>query len=201
MAPTPLIAPYRLTFRYTVSGLQHRTHYYLDCTPSGDPMGFDTVARPGFSPVGVSTVEPNVFGPQAPFYNPSTCSFDDMILEINVSGAWVFVASMAASGNPTGSGTQALAAMETWSGKDQANQNFPVYWFEKPFNTFAKFNSYAGLSSANKAIANAYFNPGGVAVDEDPVAWRLSRGAVYSQRWLALVTDSSQKLRRIRGIA
>lgn len=201
MAPTALTAPYRLTFRYTVGGLVHKTHYYLRCVASGDPMGFDTIARPGFANAGVSTLDFGIWTNQKTFYNPAESTFNDMVLEANVGGAWVYVAAQVATVVPTGSGTYAPAGMETWSGKDTANKNFPVYWYEKPFPGFVKVSSYAAMSAANKAIANAYFNAGGTAVSADPAAWRVSRGSFYSQRFLALITDSNQKLRRIRGIA
>lgn len=200
MAPTPLTAPYRLTLQYTVGLLVHKARYYLRCVTSADPMGFDTVARPGFTNVGVSTIGARIWGAIAPFYDPAATTFDSEVLEANVAGAWVYVASQAAAVAPSGSGAYAPASMVTFSGKDTSNKNMPVFFYEQFFGGFIKANSYGALSANNKVIANRFFNAGGTAVNADPAAWRVSRGSFYSQRFLALVADSNEKLRRIRGI-
>jgi len=201
MGPTPLIAPYRIIFQYTVDFLIHKQTFYLDCTPSADASGFDTLARSGFSNVGVSTLMDSWFNLHKTFYDDADTTFDTWVLEIMVAGAWVFVASGVCAVAPTGTGTYAKAGMEAWAGKDTANRPFPVYFYEKFFPGFSKTNSVGALSGDNQTISNALFNTLGSAGGDSPVAWRRSRGNLFSQRWLSLVTDSNQKLRRIRNIA
>jgi hypothetical protein len=88
-----------------------------------------------------------------------------------------------------------------FSGRDTANKPFNVNMYETPFPGFIKVNSYAALSGGNQDLTNYWFNAGGTADNYSAVAWRVSRGSFYSQRWIALVADSNQHLRRLRGIA
>lgn len=200
MAPTPLVAPYRLTLKYTVSGLGHKFGWYLRTAASADPFGFNTVARAGFSAAGVSTLGAAWWNKIKAFFDPSYCSFDSELLEANVGGSWLYIASQAATVAPTGSGAPLISMGICLSGKDTANKNFPVYIYEGIAGVTQKVTSYAALNAGIAAMVNAVFNAGGTAVDADPVAWRVSRGNYYSQRWLAFVNDSNEKLRRIRHI-
>jgi len=201
MPPTPLVAPYRLTLQYTVAGKRHIARYYLRCVSSADAWGFNTIPRSGYTAVGASTIGARVWGAIAVFYDAANTTFDSELLEANVAGAWIYVASQAAASGPGGSGAYAPAGMVTFSAKDTAGKNMPVFFYEMFFPGFIKVSSYAALSASNKVIADRFFNAGGGAVNADPVAWRVSRGSFFSQRWIAMVTDSNQKLRRIRGIA
>jgi hypothetical protein len=202
MGPTPLTAPYRLVLQYTVGSLAHRLHVYLNAAPSGDTMGYNTVARPGYGPVGVSAACDNIWLVMQPFYDPTDTSFDSNVIEQRVGGAFVFAGSASPTVAPGGTGSYAPAGGVCFSGKDQSNLNMPFYMYETFFAGFIKASSYAGLSANNKAVANAFFNAGGTATDYMPYAYRCSRAVnVFARRWLALVSDSNQKLRRIRGIA
>jgi hypothetical protein len=201
MPPTPLTAPYRLTFQYTVDGLTHKQRLYLKCTPSADASGFNTIARSGYSGVGVSLLEDRWSLIMRPYYNAAETTFDSWLLEANVAGAFIFVAGGTFTHVPTGSGVYAPASGVVFSGRDTANKPFNVNMYETPFPGFIKVNSFAALSSGNQDIANYWFNAGGTADDYSAVAWRVSRGGFYSQRWIALVADSNQHLRRLRGIA
>jgi hypothetical protein len=176
-------------------------NHYLRCSPSADASGFDTIARSGYANVGVSGLGEVIADIWKPYYDPADSSFDYVLLEANVAGAWIYVWSNAITTVPTGSGTYAKASGVCFSGKDTANKNFPVYAYEIVGGGGSfKANSYAVLSVAAKWVANQYFNAGGTANEYAPVAWRVSRGSVFSQRWLALVQDSNQKLRRLRNI-
>jgi len=201
MPPTPLSAPYRLTFQYTVGSLTHKQRLYLRCSPSADASGFDTIARSGYGNVGVSLLENRWATRNAPFYDTSDTTFDSWLLEANVSGAFIFVAGGAFTASPTGTGTYAPAGGVVFSGRDTANKPFNVNQYETFFPGFLRIASYSALSANNQALANYWFNAGGSSDDYDAVAWRVSRGSFYSQRWIALVADSNQHLRRLRGIA
>src|SRR4029453_1539344 len=201
MPQTPLDAPYRLGWFYTVDGLQHRMNHYLRCSPSSDAGGFDTIGRAGYGNVGVSTLPDWIAESWKPYYDDADTSFDYGLLEANVAGAWLYVWSAAITTVPTGSGTYAKASGICFSGKDTANKNMPVYAYEILGGAGSfKANSYSALSASAQFVATQYFNVGGTADEYAPVAWRVSRGSVYSQRWLALVQDSNQKLRRLRNI-
>lgn len=199
--PTPITAPFRLGFLYTVDNLQHRCNFYLNTTASGDPTGKNTVARPGFVGVGLSAAISRFFTRMAPFYDPADTTFNGALLEANTAGGWLFTAFGATTVVPTGGGAYQKAQGLCYSGKDLNNRNLPTYLYEVTSTEILKVSSFTALSAASQAMTDSLFNVSGAADANDPVAWRFSRGLFYSQRWLALVADSNQKLRRIRGIA
>jgi len=198
--PTPITINHRLIFRYTVAGLQHKMTFYLGVTASGDVTGFDTVARSGFSPTGLHNAIEVWFQKMAPFYKAADSSFDSATLEVLISGVWVFLMSYVPSAAPTASGNYVPAGMMAFSGKDLNYKNFPVYLLEPITLIPKKNNSLATMDADSQAAAIALFNVDGSAIDQDPVAWRFSRGGFYSQRWLSQVTDTNERLRRIRHL-
>jgi hypothetical protein len=198
--PTPLVPNHRLIFRYTVGGLQHKQTFYVGLTASGDVTGFDTIARSGFAATGLHNAIEVWFQKMAPFYDPGDSSFDSATVEVLISGTWIFLSAYTPSAVPTASGDYVVAGSMAFSGKDTANLNFPVYLLEPIILIPKKNNSLAAMDANSQAVAISLFNVDGSAIDQDPVAWRLSRGGLYSQRWLAQVTDTNERLRRIRHI-
>jgi hypothetical protein len=201
MPPTPLVDGWRVTFKYTVDLMQHRCQMYCDTVVSGDSTGYDLVARGGFSNPGFSTIGNAFFNAIVDFYNAANCSFDSAILEEFLSPVgWVVRATTVPSVSPTGAGTPKQAMMKAIPGKAGDNTNLPWYIYETDEISISKLTGYSGLSSRNKRLVDYMWNSGGVATDPMAFAWRLSRGGSYPQRWLSMVNDSNEKLRRLRGL-
>jgi len=200
MAPTPITANYRISFKYTVDLFQHRANMYLDCTASGDPSGYNTVARAGFAPVGVSELEQWFFTAIQTYFDPTWASFDGYDLYVESAGSFIPVASGVATITPDGSGAVQLANGGCVSMKDAFNRNMPFYFYEGLVGIPNKISSYAALSVAGKYLVNYLTNAGGTATDFFAYAWRQARSGVYVDRWIANVTDSNEKLRRLRRI-
>jgi len=198
--PTPITAPFRLNFQYRIDTLDHRCQFYLRTSPSADSTGYDTVPRAGFAAVGVSAAVDGFFTTIAPLYKSTDTTFLGALLEELVSGAWVYRAYHATAVTPTGSAVYQKAMQLCESGRDTNNKPMPVYLYEQHVGDPSKDTAFGALGANYAALVEALFNPGGTAVSANPVAWRVSRGNVYSQRWLAQVTDSNEKLRRRRGI-
>lgn len=199
--PTPITASHRLTFLYTVAGLQHRQRNYCTAIGSGDPTGFDIVGVEIPGGVGLSTIPDPIFTKMAPFFNSTGTTFDGALLEHRSGTEWIFDATVPTAAAPSNSSANVLAGMVSLSGRDSVNKNFPVYFYEGVEGGPRKTNSFGALSTVEKALVRAYWNPDGTAVAVDPWNWRLGRGTSHPARWLAFVTDSNQKLRRIRRLA
>lgn len=200
MAPTPLTANWRVTFKYTVDNFTHKAQYYLETSLSADPSGFNTLPRPGFAPVGVSTLGDRFFGVIAPFYAPADTTFDSWELWGRSGTVFVFLSAGAISSIPTGTVAYQKANGYCVAGKDDDNKNMPHYMYEGAFGTALKVRSVAGLVSAARLYVNYHFNPDVVATDTDAYAWSESRGGALADRWLAAIVDTNESLRRKRGI-
>jgi len=191
---------YRLTFLYTVALLQHKRQNYLSCVASGDASGYDTVARAGFGAAGVSTLSNRFFSTFAPYYRTADCSFNGWLLETRSGTTWVFVAQGATTVSPSGSGAQALAFGFEIVGKNSNNHvmHNPIY--ETNALDVNKYRDYSAMSATLKGAVDYYFNVGLTDINTDAYAWKRSRGGFFATRWLAVVTDTNEKLRRVRRI-
>jgi hypothetical protein len=198
--PTPITASHRVTFLYTVAGLQHHQRNYCTAIASADPTGYDLVGVQIPGGVPLSTVADPLFTKLAPFYKNNNCTLDGLILEHRSGTTWIFDASTPTAAGPAVGSGNVLASGFCLSGKDTTNQNFPVYFYEGIESGPVKSNSFGALSGAEQALIDAYWNTGGGGVAVDPWNWRLSRGTAHPQRWLALVVDSNEKLRRLRRL-
>lgn len=198
--PTPLLADFRLVMLYTANGLQHHQNNYVEAVPSSDPAGYDISGRLGLGNPGLSTIPDHIFGPMAPFYPSSGSSFDGFRLDQRVSGAWVPVATATTTITPTGSSNYQPAVGIAFTGKSELNQNMPVYLYEGGFGQDTKFSSYAALSASMKALLDVFWAVGRAGVINDLWNVRTSRNLSREKRWLAVVIDSNEKLRRKRGI-
>jgi len=198
--PTPITAPYRLTFAYTVALFEHKARFYCDAHPSGDPSGFDVGVRAGFTDPGVSTLGERFFLRMAPFYNVASTSFNSWLLELRSGTVWVFASSGTITQAPTGAGSVELANQVAITGKATDNTNYPRYVYEGTFGTAAKFVAAGALNANARALANYYYDLDGADINTDAWAWALTRGGAFAQRWLAWVVDTNEKLRRERRI-
>jgi len=200
MPASPIVPDYRLVFKYTVLSFTHKLQLYLDVAVSGDSLGYDAVARGGFTNQGLSLVEPAVWNSIKALYRTADTTFDSMTLENRAGTAWNYVASVSATVTPSGTNVAQKAMQYCLSGKSLGNENMPVYIYELNPGLPGKENSYAALGTDVKTFVDAFFNVGGGATSVDPVAWRLSRAGGYSGRWIAAIWDSNEKLRRLRRI-
>lgn len=199
--PTPLTAPARLSFLYTVLGEPHRCKGYCQYTGGTDPDATNLIARPGGSNPVLSDVVDAFFTVIAPFFNSAWSSFDGFLLENRVDTEFVFQLGGSTTVAPSGAGDPTPATGWCISGKSGDNKNMPAYVYEGNFRILDKVSGYSNLNSAEKAVNDYFFRIGGTPLDTDAFNWRKSRGEEYAARWLASVWDSNQKLRRIRRIA
>lgn len=198
--PTPIAAPYRLSFLYTVGTFQHKTRFFLNVDPSGDSSGFDTVPRSGYATVGLSIAVNTLYTLMAPFWANADTDFDFAVLEQRVGTTYVFVNNVTTTVTPTGTGAFQPANQTCFSGKSSAQRNAPVYFYEGIFGQANKISSPASLSGALAAMADALWNVFGTAADDSPYVWSVDRGNAVRKRFLAYVVDTNEKLRRIRRI-
>jgi hypothetical protein len=187
-------------WRYTVRDFVHKCQMYLKATPSGDDSGYNAVPRGAFVPPGVSDLMDPLFTVMAPFYKSDTASFNGMTLEHLVSGGWVPIYSATTAVTPTGSAANDQAFGYCVAGKTTDNKHLKAYIFEGHFGTVSKISGYGGAGAGDQAVIDYFFNVGGGAANTDAYAWRTNRGETYADRFLAVVIDSNEKLRRIRRI-
>src|SRR5882724_1786548 len=120
MAPQPVSAVFKITFRYTASTFIHACRFYCECVASGDASGNDVVHKAGATNQGVSTLDTAFFTAIAPFFNPANDSFNSMTLEQRLvpTQAWQYLYSKATAVVPTGANTPKPAMGLCLSGKD-----------------------------------------------------------------------------------
>jgi len=200
MPITPLIPSFRLTFPYIVDGFAHAFHYYLLASPSVDASGYNTVSRSGFANTGVSTLPARVWTYISPYWKAADTTFGNAHLDRLTFGAWVPVWTEANAITPAGSAAREFAAGLTVFMKSTDNLKMPIVFYELPMGIPNKFISYASLDAVTKGIVDDYANHSGTAGVLSPYAWRVSRNATYTDRWLSVVTDTNEKLRRKRNI-
>jgi hypothetical protein len=198
--PTPITAPYRVIFKYTVDRLQHKKQSYLECSASADPSGFDTVPRTGFSPAGVSTLGERLFLRMAPFYDPAVTSFDSWQLEQRTGLSWIFISSGTITQVPTGSGGYEIANAVAITGNGGPNRRFNRFLYEGKFGSATRYTAPNSLASVARALVNHFWNIDGTCIDTDAWAWEVQRGNNFPVHWIAWVTDTNEKLRRLRRI-
>ncbi len=198
--PTPLTALYRVTFKYTVSLFQHKTRMYINVVASGDPSGYNTVPRPAYPAVGVSLLADAFFLPLTPYFGNANSTFDGILLEHRDGTEWVPLWSGGTVRTPGFVGYGIAAMMYTVSGKDQINRAIPAYIYEGKNVGIDKLSSYTALDANAKALVDYFYDTTGALLGAAAYAWRISRGGSYASRWLALVFDTNEKLRRLRHI-
>src|SRR5690348_8403033 len=125
MPITPLIPSYRITFPYIVDGFAHAFHYYLLATASGDVSGYDTVARSGFGPAGVSTVMTRVWTYISPYWKPTDTTFGNAHLDRLFLTGWVPIWTENNAIVPIGASAREFAAGLTVFFKSTDNLKMP----------------------------------------------------------------------------
>jgi hypothetical protein len=198
--PTPLTAPYRLALLYTTGLFQHKTRFYLDAAAAIGGSGWITQPRSPFATEDIQDVVNQVFTKMAPFYHTPDGTFDGWLLELRSGTTWVYQASGTTTATPSGSAAYEKANELAVTGKDTDVKNLPTYFYEGQFGVAFKGNSPGSLGTPVRALANSIYNIDGTASSLDPWAWSFSRNQQFRQRWLAVVIDTNEKLRRLRRI-
>lgn len=200
MAKQPLTVGYRITFLYTIDGIQHRCHNYCELVSSGDSLGYNVVVRPGYSNAGLSGIISPFFNIFKSYLDPAVASFDGIEVHQRSGTNWVFLLAAATTVVPTGSSGYEKANGFCVSLKDTDNLRLPAYLFEGTFGSANKNTAYAGLGTGEKAIIDYFGAVGSAGFNVYAYAWRRSQNGKFVQRWLADVIDTNEKLRRLRGI-
>lgn len=200
MPPTPLTADYRLQLLYTVNGLQHKQQNYCDVVASADPSGWDLIQSFGGANIGLQTGVDLFFTKIAPFYKTVETTFDGWLLLGRTGTQFFFVDSGVTSVVPTGAQSFENANGLCLSGKSYDQENFPFYIYEGAFGTAVKLTAPGSLGTPARALMNYVFNADGTAAAASAYFWRLSRGKFPTRRWIAWITDTNEKLRRVRRI-
>jgi hypothetical protein len=200
MGPTPITATHLAVAHYTVGALAHKIQMYCDAVGSTDPSGFDLIGRASLGNVGFSTLADPLFTVLAPFFTAVDVVFQDLQLFVRVGTTYIPLYTQATTVTPSLGGFFQPATGFDVVGKDKNNRNFHFYIYEGPFGIATKIVSYAGASANVKGLIDYLFHVGNTAVATDAYNWRRSRGDKESDRWLAGVIDTNEKLRRLRGI-
>lgn len=200
MPPTPITADYKLQMVYSVDSLQHKQQNYCDVVASADPSGWDLVHAFGGTNVGLQTAVDLFFTRIAPFYNTAWSSFDGWVLLGRTGTEFEYVDSGVTTVAPSGSNAMEKANGVCISGKDYHRENMPFYLYEGAFGSANKYTAVGALGASARALVNYVFNPDGTAAAAAAYYWRISRGKFPTKRWLAWITDTNEKLRRVRGI-
>jgi len=201
MAPQLVLAPYKVRFKYSVSGNPHTLNAYCDAFGSADPSGWSIRGQNTPADTGFSFIDLATFTVMAPFYASATDAFQGAELYRRDGAAWIFEAGMTTAVAPTGSGGTGFAMGICISGKDGGNRRLPFYIYEGLFRLVEKENSYALLTANEKALVDNFYNVGLGAGSGSVWNWALSKDATQlPDRWLANVTDSNEKLRRLRHL-
>src|SRR5258706_5545665 len=198
--PTPLTAQHRLQVTYVASTFAHKLQAYCRLIASLDVTGYDIVGRGALGNIGVSAAVDALFTVMAVFYDPSVASFDGAILQVFNAGAWRYLRSYTTALVPTGGGGVAYAGGWDMVGKSDDNKNLHAYLYEGNFRLVDKQDSYAALNSSEKAVVDYFFRLGGTPAATDAYNWRRSTGDRYTERYLASVWDTNEKLRRLRRL-
>jgi hypothetical protein len=199
MPPTPLTATYRMAFKYTVSGFQHKCQMFLDCVAGAGTPPYDTVPRAGGAAAAVSTLVDAFFNKIKTYYKSADTSFQGADLEHRVGTEWQWVATITTSVTPTGSVAFQPANGDCFMGKDTDNKRLPAFIYEGDFGSPTKLVSLPTPGSDNRNMVDYFFGTGVIA-DTDAYIWRMSRNKKYAGHWLSIVVDSNEKLRRFRHI-
>jgi hypothetical protein len=198
--PTPITSPFQVRMLYTIDGLQHHCNFYCDLTLSGDVTGYDTVPNLAFSSVGVSEAIDGFFTLLAPFYDDADTTFDGATIWERVDNTYEYRSSGTTSVAGTATGAYEKANGLCVAGRDIKNQFLPTYIYEGRFGVAFKGNSPGSLGSSVRALAGGIYDIDNDATDDEPFAWSHSRDQWRRKRWLSVVVDTNEKLRRIRGL-
>lgn len=200
MPPHPVSANNRVIFKYTVIGLQHKLQKYCEAISSADPSGFDLIGQNGLGAVGFSLVGDAIATAIAPFFKTGDVTFDACELWERSGTTFEFRATTAPTVGPSGTSRTVFAQQYGISGKNSANQPLNTYLYETGPSDPSKISSYATLGAADKALVDFFYNVGGGATNTSAWNWSQSRNIWAVDRWLAVIIDSNEKLRRVRGI-
>lgn len=198
--PTPLTVTFRATWNYVSKSLPHVLRMYLDCVNSSDASGRDTVARAGYSNVGVSTIVDPLWTVLAPFYKPDDASFGIFLLEGQEFGGWIPLWSTSTTVVPTSANANRAAFGRCIACKTIGNKHLKAYFYESDLFVAAKQSAWADGSTRDKALWDYFMPHTGTAANTDAYAWRMNKGGDYTSRLLALIDDSNEKLRRVRHV-
>ncbi len=200
MPPQPLTADWRLEFQYTVLGFTHKHHEFLDVVPSADPMGHSTVPVNGGTTQGVSLLVDPFFTAWETWFSMADADFVGAVLQQYNAGSWDYVAFHATSVSPANEGTTVKSSMWDVSGKTNPPFNIHAYMYEGVFGVGDKETSYAAQNTPSKALIDYFFNTGSGALATAAYYWATSKSGAPRDRWLAIVADTNEKLRRLRRI-
>ncbi len=200
MGPTPQVATFKLVWNYTSLSLPHKLQCYLDCSSSGDPSGHDAVMRGAFVPTGVSTLVDPMWTVLGPFYHSADTSFGSTVLYQLVTGAWVPLWSATTTVTPSSTPINRAANQNCIAMKTTDNKHLKMFFYEANYIGVGKAISLGALTSPERAIVDYFAGTGVTPLNTDAWAWRVNKGKTYASRWLALVIDYNDKLRRMRGL-
>jgi len=198
--PNPVIPTHRIQMELVTEGFVHKIRSFLGLTASGDVTGYNTVARAGFSPVGVSVAIDAYWTVLAPIYNSVNTAFGVTHVQQFVGGSWIDLSIYNTVVAPTSSGGAAIAWGLVYSMKDTLNRRGPVELLETDTATALKRITRASLGTPLRNILDFYMGTGSTIPNESGYCWRQSRSGVYFSTFLSVVSDTNEKMRRKRGL-
>lgn len=200
MGPSPITVSHRLVYRYTVGTFPHRHVEFVNLTPTGDPTGFSTIPVNGGASQGCSLLADALFGVLDVWYNSTTVTFDAMDIEERSGDTWIPITSVVPTAVPTSSTAYTTAFGVDISGKNENNHSIHAYFYEMSIAKSFKYVAYSSMSADYKELVDFFYNVGGSTPATSAYYWAVSRDEYWRNRFLSVVGDSNEKLRRMRGI-
>lgn len=195
--PTPISAPYRVTFNYTVDGLSHNMRQYCDAQPDIlDSTGWALVGHSLLGNPGLSVAAQAVWALLQPMYEAVVASFNGAVLEQRVGVAYVPIASYFTGSTPTNTGYN-KAAQNTFFFYGPSRNIHKLVLFENAFGAPVKVTSLGGLPADLLAIVNSCSSPSGAF---DIGNWAMDRAGQTGMTWVSYVSSLNRKVRRRRGL-
>lgn len=196
MAPTPIQTTHVLSFGYTIQGLTHHQHCYVDAQASGDPTGFELLGR-GSSPEPMTDAIDEWEDIVGPMLGTGTAAAGVTLYHI-VSGALIPIYSGAIPTITPGGGLQ-ITGQQTMFFRDGLNLPFKFTIFET--NYLAPFHNTSPLSGDIGAVAAAFIADMLNGANGHLGAWMHSRSDSTDLRYIAMTVSLNRRLRRDRGLA
>jgi hypothetical protein len=196
MSFTPPVPVYRIQFNYVVSGLTHNAAALLDVVAAG--ASFNTVPASGASVVDWKTAADGWWNAVGHVLDVTGTSFGSAILSQYVGGSYVPVDSFNTSVTPGSGGAFSQASQGTYFFRGHDYSIYKLVLLEAGFQGYEKSVSYAGLTTADKAVVDAFqvLDTTGVK----PSAWTKSHRGAFVSQWRSFTFCLNRRERRRRGI-
>lgn len=193
--PTPVLSTHRIQFPYTVDGLPHKVHFYVNAYEVASVWKLTNIG--GFSDPGFHAAVDQIEELLAPAFQVTISEFGTSILQVLDDGAYFPVATYSGGGAPTSTDpyTKAGQATSTFYAEDFSQVDFMLLETTETF--FGHVTNIPDLSSTFEDITNNIITPTAAAHLGN---WMRSRSSDGIQSFIGWTLGLNRKARRNRGM-